>query len=53
MTALGRVLKLNLKVCYLDASEKDHVDWHTLGDNGEGDAITLLYRPGHVDLMYK
>ncbi|TIA95546.1 hypothetical protein E3P96_03815 [Wallemia ichthyophaga] len=57
MTALGRVLQVDLKVCYLDASEKEHVDWHELGvsgdESGEGNVITLLYRPGHVDLMYK
>ena len=55
MTALTKVLNVECKVCYLDASDKETVDWHELGKNeNNGDsAITLLYRPGHVDLLYK
>jgi len=57
MTALSRVLRLNVKVAYLDGRNPDgtvdFVDFEYSVDGPTGDAIVLLYRPGHYDILNK
>ncbi|KAF9784665.1 cysteine proteinase [Thelephora terrestris] len=58
MTALTRALKLNLNVAYLDGrSSTGKVDFVEFRDPDSqlenGSPITLLYRPGHYDILDK
>jgi ubiquitin thioesterase protein OTUB1 len=51
ITALCRVLRLNVKVAYLDG-RKDTIDFVDFqNDPTSQQLITLLYRPGHYDIL--
>ncbi|KAF4568356.1 hypothetical protein EYR40_010241 [Pleurotus pulmonarius] len=53
MTALARTLRLNLDVAYLDGRSSDgHVDFVEFR-NSDSTPLTLLYRPGHYDILLK
>lgn len=58
ITALCASLRLRVRVAYLDGAvgEGHGVTFHDFAlpsDNNQGEAvITLLYRPGHYDLLY-
>ena len=54
MGALCKELKVNLKVAYLDGHQSDKVDFVTFDEGPSGgEPITLLYRPGHYDILAK
>ncbi|KAG2006056.1 hypothetical protein CC2G_002404 [Coprinopsis cinerea AmutBmut pab1-1] len=54
MLALCRELKINLNVAYLDGHKSDSVDFVTFKEGPEDqEPITLLYRPGHYDILAK
>ncbi|KAF6750781.1 peptidase C65 Otubain-domain-containing protein [Ephemerocybe angulata] len=54
MTALCRELKLNLDVAYLDGRQADNVDFVQFREGPETQKpLTLLYRPGHYDILVK
>ncbi|KAH9837790.1 cysteine proteinase [Rhodofomes roseus] len=56
MTALSRVLKVNISVAYLDGHVRgeegkvDFVEFNNVEDSVI-DSVTLLYRPGHYDIL--
>ncbi|KAF8622628.1 hypothetical protein AX15_006880 [Amanita polypyramis BW_CC] len=53
ITAICRVLRLNVKVAYLDG-RKDIVDFVEFrNDSTSEEDITLLYRPGHYDILMR
>ncbi|KAJ8455537.1 hypothetical protein ONZ45_g18921 [Pleurotus djamor] len=53
MTALARALGLNIDVAYLDGRSADgKVDFVEFR-NGDSQPLTLLYRPGHYDILLK
>ncbi|VDC04750.1 unnamed protein product [Peniophora sp. CBMAI 1063] len=54
MTALSRVLQLNVKVAYLDGHSADgKVDWvdFQCAPDPQASPVILLYRPGHYDIL--
>ncbi|KAJ3546739.1 hypothetical protein NMY22_g1938 [Coprinellus aureogranulatus] len=54
MTALCRELKLNLDVAYLDGRKADSVDFVQFREGPEDQKpLTVLYRPGHYDILVK
>lgn len=54
MTALCRELKLNLDVAYLDGRKADNVDFVQFREGPEDQKpLTVLYRPGHYDILVK
>jgi len=57
MTGLTRALKLNLNVAYLDGRSQEKVDFVEFrGPDSQpvdSSPITLLYRPGHYDILDK
>ncbi|KZV72275.1 cysteine proteinase [Peniophora sp. CONT] len=56
MTALSRVLQLNVKVAYLDGHSADgKVDWveFQCAPDSQAPPVILLYRPGHYDILEK
>jgi len=58
MTALSLALKINVSVAYLDgrspSGKVEFVEFHHAESQGDGvEPITLLYRPGHYDILDK
>ncbi|KAG7087579.1 hypothetical protein E1B28_013533 [Marasmius oreades] len=56
MTALSRALQINVDVAYLDGrGTNGEVDFVTLRDatDTEMSPVTLLYRPGHYDILIR
>uniref|UniRef100_A0A1I7U878 Ubiquitin thioesterase n=1 Tax=Caenorhabditis tropicalis TaxID=1561998 RepID=A0A1I7U878_9PELO len=56
--ALVKATNIRLRIEYMDRSEAPNGGWHHNLPDGNDDAsfvpdITLLYRPGHYDLIYK
>lgn len=52
IVALTRALAVPLRIVYLDQSEGDSPTIHTFEDAEGKEAVVLLYKPGHYDLIY-
>eukprot|EP01094_Clydonella_sp_ATCC50884_P004060 TRINITY_DN13138_c0_g1_i1.p1 TRINITY_DN13138_c0_g1~~TRINITY_DN13138_c0_g1_i1.p1 ORF type:complete len:266 (+),score=88.98 TRINITY_DN13138_c0_g1_i1:234-1031(+) len=52
ITALARAIAVPVAIVYLDNSVADQPTVHTFPDTTDA-PITLLYRPGHYDVLYK
>jgi len=52
--ALCEALEIPVRIEYLDGSELENgqVSKHTIPEDAEEVTVTLLYRPGHYDLLY-
>lgn len=59
ITALSQATGVPVRVIYMDHSEKSSLTIHEFGGSETSSSdefqpmITLLYRPGHYDLLYK
>ncbi|TFK17227.1 cysteine proteinase [Coprinopsis marcescibilis] len=54
MQALCKELQINLEVAHLGGHSSDSVNFHHFNEGPEGEEpITLLYRPGHFDILIK
>ncbi|EJD04980.1 cysteine proteinase [Fomitiporia mediterranea MF3/22] len=55
ITALTKILKLNVEVAYLDGHDPDgsvsFVEFHNMPPDDFVDPPVLLYRPGHYDIL--
>lgn len=51
VVALSRALNVPLSIVYLDQSDGPPVT-HSFGDASLAEKVTLLYKPGHYDLLY-
>lgn len=57
--ALTKAVGVRLRVVYMDRNEKSLLNVHDFTPNDEENLdtftpmITLLYRPGHYDLLYE
>ena len=52
LVAISRILGLKLSVAYVDGSEGRSAKIHEFGDPTSPIHVSLLYRPGHYDLIY-
>ncbi|ORX40654.1 peptidase C65 Otubain-domain-containing protein [Kockovaella imperatae] len=50
--ALSEALHMGVRIAYLDRSEVQDINWVSFGPETE-DPLTLLYRPGHYDVVTK
>lgn len=52
--ALAEAFGVNVTVEYLDGREftGDKITWHVFGPDSSKTKLTLLYRPGHYDILY-
>ena len=55
IVALATFLQVNVRVAHLDQSATESVNFHdyTFSPDTQEPFITILYRPGHYDLIYK
>jgi hypothetical protein len=52
--ALAEVLQINVIIEYLDGREfHDKLTQHQFGPPEVKTKVTLLYRPGHYDILYR
>ena len=51
--ALTNALSVPVGIIYLDRANQDTVTVHKFPENGPEPQITILYRPGHYDIIYK
>ncbi len=50
--ALTNALNTPVGIIYLDRGEHDHVTIHNFPEDCPDSKITILYRPGHYDIIY-
>jgi len=54
ITALAQALNISLRVEYLDQSRLNAANSYDFAITaGKQPCVTLLYRPGHYDILYK
>ena len=53
ITALTNALNVPVGIVYLDRGNQDQVTVHSFPEEGQTPNITILYRPGHYDIIYK
>ena len=55
IVALATFLQVNLQVAHLDQSQTSAVNFHpyTYSQDTQDPFFTILYRPGHYDLLYR
>ncbi|KAH8833775.1 cysteine proteinase [Flagelloscypha sp. PMI_526] len=53
MAALAKILKVNFDIAYLDGRSSTNIDFVPFrgSDEDQSSPLTLLYRPGHYDLL--